>query len=280
MSLSTFGKHAAFVAVTIAALAAGQAAQAQALGINAFACGPIAPPGQFGPFDYRVTPPDIKHRVEDFHFTPKVEQAIDGATGTYGGDIDYTLRAFPNNPRALLSISNYSTKRHTERIQGAKYATECYFERAIRFQPNDPMVRLVYAIYLKNRNRLLEVRAQLDEASRLRGDQSNFDFDYNVGLLYFDVGDYDKSAVAATRAYALGAPLPALQGDTFVIGGPGSFFLEAGRNLGPFLNSAVTDGYSRVAGVDEAAGQLTFGGGVLSLGNEWNPWLAAQGADL
>ena len=43
-------------------------------------------------------------------------------------------------------------------------------------------------------------------------------------------------------ASKLGPPLPAVEGDTFVIGGPGSFFLEAGRDLGPFLNSAVTSG--------------------------------------
>ncbi len=210
MSNLSFGRQAAFVAITIAALAGGGAARAQALGINTFSCGPMSPPGQFGPFDYRTTSPDIKHRVEDFHFTPKVEQAIDGATGTFGGDIDYTLRAFPNNPRALLSISKYSIKHHEERLGGAHYATECYFERAIRFTPDDPMVRLVYAIYLRDRKRTAEVKKQLDEAERLRGDQTNFDFDYNLGLLYFEVGDLDKSTEAARRAYALGAPLPAL----------------------------------------------------------------------
>jgi tetratricopeptide (TPR) repeat protein len=101
-------------------------------------------------------------------------------------------------------------KRHTERIQGAHYATECYFERAIRFQPNDPMVRLVYAIYLRDRKRTAELRTQLDEAERARGDQSNYDLDYNLGLMYFEIGDLDKATVAAKRAYALGAPLPAL----------------------------------------------------------------------
>jgi filamentous hemagglutinin family protein len=78
----------------------------------------------------------------------------------------------------------------------------------------------------------------------------------------------------------LGSELPAVQGDTFVIGGPGSFFLEAGRNAGPFLNSAITDGYATNGGVIGAAGTLTYGGGVLSVGNEWNPWLAQTGADI
>jgi filamentous hemagglutinin family protein len=78
----------------------------------------------------------------------------------------------------------------------------------------------------------------------------------------------------------LGAQLPAVQGSTFVIGGPGSFFLEAGRNLGPFLNSATTNGFGSKNGAISAAGQLIYGGGVLAVGNEWNPWLPQKSADL
>ena len=33
--------------------AAGARAQTQTAGINPFACGPLNPPGQYGPFDYR-----------------------------------------------------------------------------------------------------------------------------------------------------------------------------------------------------------------------------------
>jgi len=77
----------------------------------------------------------------------------------------------------------------------------------------------------------------------------------------------------------LGDPLPALQGNTFVIGGPGALFIEAGRDAGPFLNSAVQ---TRLTGPDGriVTGEQGFGGGVLSVGNEWNPWLPEQGADL
>ena len=182
-----------------------------AQGINRFACGDLRPPGQYGPFDYRTLPGEIRHRVEDYHFTPDVESGKRGATGAQaGGDLDYTLRAFPNSPRALLAMSRYATRMKTERPPGVRFLAECYFERAIRFVPDDPMPRLLYASYLNDRKRTPEARTQLGEAERLRGDPSNFDFDYNLGLLYFDVGVYDKSFDAAKRAYALGAPLPAL----------------------------------------------------------------------
>ncbi len=186
-------------------------AHAQSGAVNSFVCGPISPPGQFGPFDYRTVPTNIKHTVEDFHFPPKVERQFQGNTGPFGADVDYTLRAFPNNPRALLALARYSAMHHQEMVQGARYSTECYFDRAFRWQPDDPMPHLIYAIYLKDRGRKAEAMRQLDEAERLRGEPSNFDFDYNLGILYLDLGETDKAAVAAKRAYALGAPLPALQ---------------------------------------------------------------------
>jgi filamentous hemagglutinin family protein len=77
-----------------------------------------------------------------------------------------------------------------------------------------------------------------------------------------------------------GAPLAALEGNTFVIGGGGSFFLEAGRDLGPFLNSATVTGFDNGVPSPTPAVSRTYGGGVLSVGNEWNPWLDDEGADL
>lgn len=74
---------------------------------------------------------------------------------------------------------------------------------------------------------------------------------------------------------------PTLQGDTFIIGGPGSFWLEAGRNLGPFLTSVTT---TQVTGTDLTsaitANTETFGGGVISVGNSWDPYLSSTGASL
>ncbi|WP_165190139.1 filamentous haemagglutinin family protein [Caulobacter soli] len=117
-----------------------------------------------------------------------------------------------------------------------------------------------------------------------------------VNMMFFgqnlDAGDITRVVagrdIIATTAL-MGAPLggvfnsfsdirPTLQGNTFVIGGPGTLSLEAGRDLGPFLNSAV-DSYEGGLDPGERSSQ-TFGGGVLSVGNEWNPWLGTQGADL
>jgi hypothetical protein len=58
-----------------------------------------------------------------------------------------------------------------------------------------------------------------------------------------------------------------VQGNNIALGGPGSLFVEAGRNLGPFVTSA--------------AGSLrSEAGGIRTVGNELNPWLGSQGANI
>jgi len=64
------------------------------------------------------------------------------------------------------------------------------------------------------------------------------------------------------------ARLPTLQGNTFALGGPGTLFVEAGRDLGPFFNSATV------------AGNISYAGGILTVGNDYNPWLGTQGAKI
>lgn len=58
-----------------------------------------------------------------------------------------------------------------------------------------------------------------------------------------------------------------VRGNNIVLGGPGALFVEAGRDLGPFITSAT--GSAR-----------TEAGGIRTIGNEANPWLGEQGADL
>jgi hypothetical protein len=80
---------------------------------------------------------------------------------------------------------------------------------------------------------------------------------------------------------AAGTPEAAVEGNNFIIGGPGSFFLESGRDMGPFLNSSVTDGLVTAQGGSIGqTGPLDFSGGVIAVGNDWNPALAPVSANL
>uniref|UniRef100_Q07KX9 Filamentous haemagglutinin family outer membrane protein n=1 Tax=Rhodopseudomonas palustris (strain BisA53) TaxID=316055 RepID=Q07KX9_RHOP5 len=97
----------------------------------------------------------------------------------------------------------------------------------------------------------------------------------------------DITATASQVVNAAKITLPTLHGNTFVIGGPGAFFLEAGGDIGPFLNSAVVQvtSFSSSCGCDIST-PTTFGGGVMSVGYDWNPGLKSAvkagggGADL
>lgn len=147
--------------------------------------------------------------VEEFHFTPQVEKLISGQSGYIGGDLDYTLRHFPNHHRALAAIGNLAIRDKTQRPQGATLPVECYFDRAIRFKPADGMVRMVYSSYLLKINQPERAMEQLKIAIGLQPDHPNIN--YNLGLLYFQKKDYEQANLYAQKAYASGFPLPGLK---------------------------------------------------------------------
>lgn len=164
----------------------------------------------YGPFDYRMAPPDQRYLVEGAHFKREVETLIRGVTAQYpGGDIDYTLRAFPNHPRALAAMMKLGSKEKTEKPRGAKWSIACYFARALQFQPDDMDVRMVYAMYLHRTNRIDQAIKELEEVHSQRGDDANLF--YNLGLMYLDKGDPERSLGYAHKAYRMGFQLDGLK---------------------------------------------------------------------
>ncbi|MGE5651925.1 MAG: ABC transporter permease [Bacillota bacterium] len=172
------------------------------------ACGDLA--NAFGPFDYR----NAEHRknlpiVETHHFTPQVESLMKAATGSLGADIDYTLRAFPNHLRALDAMARLSIREKTARPSGANYSIECYFDRAIRFRPEDGLARMAYGAYLANIGEAGKSIEHMQAAARLEPD--NATVNYNLGLMYLKKKDYAQARTYAKKAYALGFPLSGLK---------------------------------------------------------------------
>lgn len=169
---------------------------AAALGCGGFGA------GGFGPYDYR-TRKDKLPIVEGFHFTPEVEMLIRGkSSANIADDIQYTLEVFPNHHRALVAMQRLSERLKTVQPPGAHYVLECYFERAVRFAPTDEVARLLYANYLVKEKRLDDARAQLQRTEALAADNAFTQF--NLGLLYLELKDYDKAAEKAHAALALG----------------------------------------------------------------------------
>jgi tetratricopeptide (TPR) repeat protein len=172
-------------------------------------CGELK--NSFGPYDYtnpehRGEPLDL---VESGHFTPNVESLMSAQSGMIGGDLDYTLRAFPNHHRALQSMMRLSQREKKAKPAGAQYTVDCYFDRALRFKPDDPIVLMLHGMFLNTRGRLDEAIQQIEKAVELNPKDANIH--YNLGLLYFDKKNFAKSKQHAKIAYANGFPLPGLK---------------------------------------------------------------------
>jgi tetratricopeptide (TPR) repeat protein len=190
--------------VTLASALISSAGWAQTA---ASTCGPLQ--NQYGPFDY-LTQKDRLGVVEQYHFTPQVEALVGGGSSVHvGEDIDYTLRAFPNHHRALLSLVRLGERKHSAQPVGLAYSVECYFERALRFRPRDSIVRMIYARYLFQDGRDPQAKQQLELASAAAGD--NPFAHYNIGLLYLEHDNYAQALAHAHKAYAQGFPQTALR---------------------------------------------------------------------
>ncbi|MDJ0909456.1 MAG: hypothetical protein QNI99_09685 [Woeseiaceae bacterium] len=177
-------------------------------------CGGPEITNAYGPFDY-TNPTHFRERlpiVETYHFTLKVETLEAGETGTHpGGDLDYTLRAFPNHHRALYAMGRYQLM-HSNMIIApeARWTADCYFQRAVAFRPDDGVTRMIYGIYLAKADRTEQAMEQYRVALEIipgSGELHN-----NVALLYIAMEDYDSARHHAAKAQDLGFPLPGARG--------------------------------------------------------------------
>lgn len=165
----------------------------------------------YGPYDYTDSNDRQKNLaiVEQYHFTPNIENLVRGNSGHVGGELDYTLRAFPNHHRALAALAKLALRDKTVKPVGAKYSVECYFDRAIRFKPNDTAVRAIYSNYLLKLGQTDKAIDQLNVAVGLQPEDPTIN--YNLGLLYVQKKDYGQARTYAKKAYELGFPLPGLK---------------------------------------------------------------------
>ena len=205
----------AVVAGGLALCIAYSAAWAQAAGNL---CGEL--PNHYGPYDYRYVRDGRLSIVEKVHFTPGIESLSRPGTTTFGmmaSDVAYTLHTFPNHHRALITMVRLEDRHRNEQPAGATYTVACYFDRAVRFAPDDSVVRSLYAHYLaKYRKNRAGALVQLAAAQRHANDNPLTYF--NVGLLYLEIGEHEQALSAAHRAMALGLTRTELRDKLVVVG--------------------------------------------------------------
>jgi tetratricopeptide (TPR) repeat protein len=199
-------KFAILLAVGLVASASALAAGAPNLPGRGY-CGELR--NHYGPLDYRKRGEVNLEIVEYAHFTPEVEAGIKGNTDYIGGDLDYTLRAIPNHPRALNTLATLAARAKVVFFPHTKWPVECYFDRARRFAPDDPAPVVVHGNYLFMLGKLDQALEVFKQAHDLAPEDPTIH--YNLGLLYMKKKDSERALEHAQKAYAKNFPLPGLK---------------------------------------------------------------------
>ena len=174
----------------------------------------------FGPYDYtrRAQLPAELEVVERAHFRPEIErlETNKNASSSAIGDIDYTLKAWPNHHRALNSAMKYRLMFQEWPETSSVPPAECQLQRAIAFSPNDPVPYMMYGMLLHKWERYEQALFAYRAASRLRPD--DILTLYNMGLTLAALEQYDEAEEVAKTVYGAGMPLPGLKNKLIAAG--------------------------------------------------------------
>jgi len=180
-------------------------------GAQAF-CGPPLNINHWGmPVDYRDSSEAGQYKrniVERYHFTPEIENLQKGLNGPLPGDIHYTLIQLVNHHRALQAMANWQLM-HKRKASDEFFPADCYFERALAFTPDDPLLYMIWGNYVFRNKEYDRAVTIYKEAERLSPQDP--EVQYNLGLLYAELKDYDKAREYAIKAYSKNYPLPGLR---------------------------------------------------------------------
>ncbi len=167
-------------------------------------------PQAYGPYDYT----NGSHRgeplslVEQAHFTlaeDRLKPRRSGGIPAMLGDINYTIRAFPNHHRALYAVVRYQLQPHKISLENK---VECYLQRAIGYKPQDGVLYMLTGIY---NHRLERYDMALDNYLIAEKNlPESGELSYNIGLVYEAMGQRDNARDYALKAKALEYPLTGL----------------------------------------------------------------------
>jgi tetratricopeptide (TPR) repeat protein len=89
------------------------------------------------------------------------------------------------------------------------HSAQCWFDRATEFRPDDGQVWLIYANWSARKQKNEDALEAYNRAKKLLPD--SVEVEYNMGLLYYKMGQYDNALSHAKIAYAGNYPLQGLK---------------------------------------------------------------------
>ncbi|MFD2167332.1 hypothetical protein ACFSJY_13850 [Thalassotalea euphylliae] len=177
----------------------------------------------FGPFDYydpanhQSTGAQSQGKIRIVtkrHLTKSMLRLKRGSTGSIADDLDYTLRAIPNHPKGLDLASRFELERKNSATFAKRHkklflSADCYFERAMRFQPEEGETAMIYGIHKHRFKQYDQAVVAYKKAERLGLD--NIQLSYNLALSYVAMQNYEAALPIAKQVYAEGFPLDGLK---------------------------------------------------------------------
>jgi SAM-dependent methyltransferase len=168
--------------------------------------------GQVGNRDYYnpgTTTDEVANwqNAHHFHLQPGFDAMKRGNWKSARDNFEFILRAFPNSPQALNGISEVCVLKWKPRSPACD--ADSWFDKAVEVNPDIATTWTLYGIHLQREKRPQQAVEKFEHALKLRPDDINAN--YNLGLAYFELKDYEKANQQAQISYALGAPLPGLR---------------------------------------------------------------------
>jgi len=191
--------------------------------------------GQFGPYDYYKPPKGALQLVESAHMgTVIAGDRYRKNWCAYFGNLDYTLRAFPNHPEALVLMAEYLDERSPCSTNASRTGTsgrspleiaaaiesgawrernaDYYFERATSYKAKDaptakvdyPETRVLYGKFLYTHRRPDDALTQFKEV--IKRQHRSAEAHYYVGLILFEKNDTKAAKQQFKTAQEMGQP--------------------------------------------------------------------------
>ena len=124
------------------------------------------------------------------------------------GETQYTFERSPKG--SPLHGQIVSTLAMIERERGKTGVARDYLESAIKADPASPAAYVTLAIMQRDTKDLTGARKTL-EAGNAATEGGSLDLAYNLGLICFELGDFDCAVIQANKVYAAEYPLPGLR---------------------------------------------------------------------
>jgi tetratricopeptide (TPR) repeat protein len=156
---------------------------------------------------YKSAGTELLRSVERYHVGPASDKLRTHQYESASGDIDFTLRYFPNHPQGLSLLMQLCEQRKSGSC--APELLSDVFARAVAANPEAAPTYVAQGIYLYRIKQLPDAITSLEKATTLDPDSLNAH--YNLGLVYLEAKKYEQANVHAQRAYQLGATMPGLR---------------------------------------------------------------------